>query len=314
MLRSLLAVALASVALPAWAEPPRVVTDIAAVHSLVSRVMEGVGEPELLIPAGASPHFYALKPSDARKLRDAQIVIKIGPQLSPWMDRPLTSLARGAKRLRLLEQAGTITLPTRTGATFEPHQDHGDHHPGTGEDDHDHDHDHGHAAIDPHAWLDPENGKIWLPLIARALSDLDPEHAADYSANATAGLAEIDQAMADTRAALGSVQDLRFIVFHDAYQYFEHRFGLNAAGAIALSDASPPGPARIAELRERVGALDVTCALTEPQFDLDLVRTVFDSHDIKTAVVDPAGSALPLGPDMYPELIRSVGAALTSCN
>ena len=132
MLRSLLAVALASVALPAWAEPPRVVTDIAAVHSLVSRVMKGVGEPELLIPAGASPHFYALKPSDAGKLRDAQIVIKIGPQLSPWMDRPLTSLAQGAKRLHLLEQPGTITLAARTGATFEPHRDHGDHHPGTG--------------------------------------------------------------------------------------------------------------------------------------------------------------------------------------
>ena len=113
---------------------------------------------------------------------------------------------------------------------------------------------------------------------------------------------------------LAPVRGNNFIVFHDAYQYFEHRFGLRAAGAIALSDASPPGPARIAELRERVAALKVTCALTEPQFDLDLVQTVFEGHDLKTAVVDPAGSAIPLGPDMYPELIRSVGAALTSCN
>ena len=110
------------------------------------------------------------------------------------------------------------------------------------------------------------------------------------------------------------MQDLNFIVFHDAYQYFEHRFGLRAAGAIALSDASPPGPARIAELRERVAALKVTCALTEPQFDLDLVQTVFEGHDLKTAVVDPAGSGIPLGPDMYPDLIRSVGTALASCN
>lgn len=310
MLRSLLAIALASVALPAWAAPPRVVTDIAAVHSLVSRVMEGVAEPELLIPAGASPHFYALKPSDARKLRDAQIVIKIGPQLSPWMDRPLTSLARGAKRLRLMELPGTITLAARTGATFEPHMDHGDHHP----DGEEGGHDHAHEAVDPHAWLDPENGKVWLPVIADALSELDPEHAAEYRTNARTGAAEIDKAMADTRATLASVQDLNFIVFHDAYQYFEHRFGLRAAGAIALSDASPPGPARIAELRERVAALKVTCALTEPQFDLDLVQTVFEGHDLKTAVVDPAGSGIPLGPDMYPDLIRSVGTALASCN
>lgn len=313
MLRSLLAAALAAAfALPAWAAPPRVVTDIAAVHSLVSRVMKGVGEPELLIPAGASPHFYALKPSDARKLRDAQIVIKIGPQLSPWMDRPLTSLARGAKRLRLLEQPETMTLPARTGATFEPHRDHlgEEHHEADG---HAHDGTEG-GAIDPHAWLDPENGKAWLPVIAGALSELDPENAARYRANAEAGAAEIDAAVRDTRAMLAPVQDLRFIVFHDAYQYFEHRFGLKAVGAIALSDASPPGPARIAELRDQVAALGVTCALTEPQFDLDLVRTVFGGHDLKTAVVDPAGSAIPLGPDMYPELIRSVGAALTSCN
>ena len=119
--------------------------------------------------------------------------------------------------------------------------------------------------------------------------------------------------MADTRAALASVQDLHFIVFHDAYQYFEHRFGLNAAGAIALSDAAPPGPSRLAELRARVSDLSITCALTEPQFDADLVATVFRGHDITTAVIDPIGSSIPPGPQMYPELIRSVGTALADC-
>lgn len=310
MRRPLLFAALtAFLAAPAWAAPPKVVTDIAAVHSLVSRVMEGVGEPELLIPPGGSAHFYALKPSDAKKLRGAEIVIKIGPQLSPWMDRPLTSLAGQAQRLRLLEQPGTITLPARTGVTFEAGHDH------------DHDHDHGteghdHAepgAVDSHAWLDPENGKTWLGIIADALSGMDPENAARYHANATAGVEEIDAAIEDTRAIVAPVQDLRFIVFHDAYQYFEHRFGLTAAGAIALSDAMPPGPARVAELRDRVAALGVTCALAEPQFDPDLIRTVFKGHDVKTAVVDPAGDSIPLGPQMYPELIRSVGRALADC-
>lgn len=300
----LLAALTAFLAAPAWAAPPRVVADIAAVHSLVSRVMEGVGEPELLIPPGGSAHFYALKPSDAKKLRGAEIVIKIGPQLSPWMDRPLTSLAGSARRLRLLEQPETITLPMRSGATFEPHEhDHGDH-----------THDHGATeAIDSHAWLDPENGKAWLGVIASALSEMDPENAAQYRANAETGVTEIDAAVEDTRAILAPVQNLRFIVFHDAYQYFEHRFGLTAVGAIALSDASPPGPARIAELRERVAKLRVTCALTEPQFDPDLMRTVFRGHSVKTAVVDPAGDSIPLGPQMYPELIRSVGKALADC-
>ena len=311
MSRSLLALALATgFALPAWAAPPHVLTDIAPVHSLVSRVMAGVGEPDLLIPPGASPHFHALKPSDARKLREAQVVIKIGPQLSPWMDRPLTSMAGSARRLQLLEQPQTITLPARTGATFEPHAQHGEQHP----DAHDHGDPQDGGAIDAHAWLDPENGKAWLPVIAKALSELDPEHAPLYHANAEAGAAEIEAAAQETRAMLAPLHDLRFVVFHDAYQYFERRFGLTATGAIALSDASPPGPARIAELRERVAALDVSCALTEPQFDLDLVRTVFDGHEVKTAIVDPAGASIPLGPQMYPELIRSVGRALADCD
>lgn len=315
MARPLLFAALTAVlAAPAWAAPPRVVTDIAAVHSLVSRVMEGVGEPELLIPPGGSAHFYALKPSDAKKLRGAKIVIKIGPQLSPWMDRPLTSLAGSARRFRLLEQPGTMTLPVRTGATFEAHHDHGE----PGQDDHAHDHgdaqDHPKTgAIDSHAWLDPENGKIWLGLIADALSELDPENRARYHANAEVGAEEIDAAVKDTRAILAPVQDLRFIVFHDAFQYFEHRFGLTAVGAVALSDASPPGPARIAELRDKVAELGVACALTEPQFDPELMQTVFRGHSIKTAVVDPAGDAIPLGPQMYPELIRSIGKALADC-
>ncbi|MBB1490538.1 zinc ABC transporter substrate-binding protein [Paracoccus sp. MC1854] len=303
MPRSLLFAALTAVlALPAGAEPPKVVADIAAVHSLVSQVMEGVGQPDLLIPPGGSPHFYALKPSDAKKLREADIVIKIGPQLSPWMDRPLTSLAGSAQRLRLLEQPETITLPMRTGATFEPH-DHGEE---------DHDHATG-GPLDSHAWLDPENGKIWLGVIARALAGINPENAARYHANAAAGVAQIEAAVEDTRTIVAPLQDLRFIVFHDAYQYFEHRFGLTAVGAIALSDASPPGPARIAELRDRVADLGVTCALTEPQFDPDLMGTVFRGRGVKTAVVDPAGDSIPLGSGMYPELIRSVGKALAAC-
>ena len=143
---------------------------------------------------------------------------------------------------------------------------------------------------------------------------MDPENAERYHGNAVEGVKEIDAAVEDTREIVAPLRDLRFIVFHDAYQYFEHRFGLRAVGAIALSDASPPGPARIAELRDRVAAMDVSCALTEPQFDPDLMRTVFRGHDMKTAVVDPAGDAIPLGPQMYPELIRSIGRALAACD
>ena len=149
--------------------------------------------------------------------------------------------------------------------------------------------------------------------MAEGLAEVDPARKDRHAANARALADRLEGLEAEIGGQLAPVRGRPFIVFHDAYQYFERRFGLTATGAIALSDASPPGPARIAALRERVAALDVSCALTEPQFDLDLVRTVFDGHEVKTAIVDPAGASIPLGPQMYPELIRSVGRALANC-
>ncbi|KGJ15836.1 zinc ABC transporter substrate-binding protein [Paracoccus sanguinis] len=364
MSRSLLAAVAASFplalgALPALAEGPRVVADVAPVHGLVARVMQGVGEPALLVRPGASPHGYAMKPSEAGALEAAQVVFFVGPELTPWLMRPIESLAPKAKQVELLAAPGTVTLPTRTGATFAPHDhgdeghDHGaeaaapaqapaaepDHDHDHADHDHDHDHaaeaaapapaaeDHDHAApagddhdhahshdgIDPHAWLDPENGKAWTRAIAATLAELDPDHAAAYAANAEAAVAEIDAAEADTRAALAPLGDLRFVAFHDAYQYLETRFGVSAAGSVSLSDASAPSPARIAELRQAVAAMGVSCALSEPQFDADLLNTVFDGTGVKTAVIDPVGAAIPAGPAFYPTLIRSLGTALTAC-
>lgn len=313
-----------------WAEAPRVVADIPPVQSLVARVMQGVAEPALLIRPGASPHGYQMKPSEAAALDAAQAVFFVGPELTPWIERPLQSLATDAVQVELLAAPGTVTLATRSAATFGGHDDAGAA-PGGGmqgagrdaagtdgparddaaADGHDHAHDHG--GIDPHAWLDPENGKAWLAAIADELARLDPPNAATYAENARAGAVEIDAAAADTQAVVASLGPLRFLVFHDAYQYFENRFGLTAAGAVSVSDASTPSPARIAELQQAVATLDVTCALAEPQFDADLVTAVTQGHDVRTAVLDPVGAALPPGPQMYPELIRSIGAALKAC-
>lgn len=322
-------------------DAPRVVADIAPVHGLVARVMQGVGEPALLVRPGASPHGYAMKPSEAAALADAQAVFMVGPELTPWLVKPIETLAPGASHVALLDAPGTLRLPNRTGAAFEPHdhegeghgaegleveghaaEDHGDDH---SEADHAHDeahahdgygeheHDHEHGGTDPHAWLDPENGKVWLDAIAAELSRIDPAHAPVYAANATEGAAEIEAAEAEVRAELTDLADLSFIVFHDAYQYAENRFGIAAAGSISLSDATPPGPARVAELRDRVASLKIDCAFTEPQFNPDLLGTIFDGADATTAVIDPVGTDILTGPGFYPALIRSVGAALASC-
>lgn len=327
---------------------PRIVADIAPVHGLVARVMEGVGEPALLVRPGASPHGYAMKPSEAAALAEAQAVFLVGPELTPWLVKPVETLAPQAARVALLDAPGTLRLPNRVGATFEPHHHHDgeghghghthdDHaHDGHAHDDHAHDdhshdgkadegHDHAHAhdhdhahhhaegGTDPHAWLDPRNGKVWLTAIAAELSRIDPANAPVYAANAAEGAAEIDAAEAEVRAELAELPDLNFIVFHDAYQYFEYRFDTPAAGSISLSDATPPGPARVAELRAKVSDMKIDCAFTEPQFNPGLLQTVFAGTDAKTAVIDPVGTEIPTGPAFYPALIRSLGASLASC-
>lgn len=321
MSRLHLAAAFALLAAPAFAEVPQVVADIAPVHGLVARVMAGVGEPALLMPPGASPHHYAMRPSEAAALSGADVVFMVGPELTPWLGRPLESLAFGAGQVPLLHAAGTTMLPVRQTALFGGGDDGHGHDHASHDHDHDHDHDHAdhdhgdhaHEGPDPHAWLDPENGKAWLAAIAAELSRLDPENAATYAANTSAGAEEIDAAADDVRAELATVPGLRFIVFHDAYQYFENRFDFPAAGAIAISDAAPSGPTRIAELRDRIAALGIDCALSEPQFDPDLVATVLDGAEARTAVLDPLGTGLATGPEFYPALIRSAGTALASC-
>ena len=307
------------------AEVPRVATDIAPVHSLVARVMDGLGTPDLVVRAGGSPHDYSLRPSEARALERADAVFWVGPALEPWLGGSIDTLASEALVVELLDAPGTITLDFREGAVFDDH-DHGDgahgdthdeaHETDAAHDDHDHDDDHeahDHEGTDPHAWLDPENGKVWLDLIADELAALDPENADTYRGNAAAGRDEIDAAMADARAALSSAGESEFVVFHDAYHYFENRFGISAAGAISLSDASDPSPARIEEVRDRVRDLGVACVFSEPQFNQNLVETVTEGTSARAAVIDPIGLDLEEGPGFYPALIRSVAEDIAGC-
>jgi zinc transport system substrate-binding protein len=207
----------------------------------------------------------------------------------------------------------------------EGHDDHGhdDHahedsgHEDEGHDAHDHgDHehaDHDHGAHDPHAWLSPDNAAVWLTTIAARLSQADPDNAGAYYANATEARAELETLSDEIDALLDPVRDGRFIVFHDAYQYFEDAFELPAAGAISLSDATGPSPARIAEIRTRVAEQGVTCVLAEPQFDPDIVRSVMEGTEAGTGVLDPLGSDLAPGPDLYPQMLRNLAGELAGC-
>ena len=308
----------------AYADTPQVAVDIAPVHSLVARVMDGVGMPDLIIQPGASPHEYSLRPSEAAALQNSDLVFWIGPDLIPWLTDTIETLAKDASVTSLLDLDGTVQLDFRESALFEvhdhdDHDDHGDHDDHADHDDHD-DHDgtaahdkHDHGDHDPHAWLSPKNAMTWLNVIAGQLSSADPDNAGTYFANAAAGRTEIELLIGEVTATLDRVRGTRFIVFHDAYQYFEMDFNFQASGAISLSDASDPSPARITEIRDRVMRQGIDCVLAEPQFNPKLIATVLDGTDAKTGIVDPLGSDLEPGSSLYPELIRNLSTALASC-
>ena len=310
----------------ASADVPQVATDIAPVHSLVARVMEGLGEPSLVVRPGASPHGYALRPSEAHALSQADAVFWIGPELEPWLEGAIENLAPDAATVALLEVPETDLLEFRTGATFASHAhdreereaDADADHPADGgehghDDTHEDAHDHAQEGHDPHAWLDPENGKVWLDAIAQELSRLDPENAAAYASSAEAGKAEIDAVQAEIGALLAPARGMRFVVFHDAYNYFESRFDIPAAGAISLSDASDPSPARVEEVRDTVRNIGASCVFSEPQFNQSLVRTVTDGTEARSGVIDPLGAGVDPGPAFYVRFLQSVAEELADC-
>ena len=301
------------------ADVPKVTVDIAPVHSLVSKVMNGIGKPDLIIPAGASPHEYQLKPSNAQSLEDADIVFWIGEDLTPWLEKGLSSLAQDSSITSLLGVDGIELLSFREGALFEAHDhdDHDDHDHGKKKhDDHD-DHDdhegHAHGEHDPHAWLSPQIAKVWLNVIAAKLSEVDPDNAAKYFSNAKSARDNIDSLVSEVNSILDPMRDKKFVVFHDAYQYFERDFGISASGAISLGDASDPSPSRLAEIRKRVVDEAVECVLAEPQYNQGLVKAVIEGTEANTTVIDPLGVNLEAGPSLYENLIRNLATNLAKC-
>lgn len=298
----------ASSATLAKADVPNIVTDIAPVHGLVSMVTGDLAEPALLIDPAASPHTNAMRPSAAAALQDADVVFWMGEQLTPWLEAPLANLSAEAETIALLDVEGALTLEFREMEDFGSHDhDHGHGH------DHGHDDGHDHAATDPHAWLDPANAGPWLSQIAETLSGLDPENAAFYRANADAALVRIDAAASAVQSGIDPFRDRAFVVFHDAYHYFESRFGLEAIGALSLSDAVPPSPSHIAEIQHEIKEQNVVCVFSEPQFSDGLVRTVIEGTPARSVQLDPLGASLPLGPDFYPALLQDMAARFVEC-
>ncbi len=305
-MRLALAAALTIPAAAATAEGPVVVTDTPVVHSLVSQVMDGVGEPTVLLEPGADPHSFQLRPSQAAALSDAALIFWVGGELTPWLDRALGTLSGAAVPVELIEAEGLSLFDFgETGA--HGHDDHAHAH------DHDHDDAHDHEGVDPHVWLDPANAKVWVGVIAADLSAADPANAATYAANAEAAVRRIDEVAAEASATLAPVRDRPIVTFHDAYGYFARAFDVEIAGSVALGDAAAPGARRLRALQDSVGAGGIACVFREPQHDASIAEAIAADAGIGLGTLDPSGSSLPYGPALYGDLITGLAASIAEC-
>tara|TARA_Y100000590_G_scaffold26384_1_gene29725 strand:- start:177 stop:1196 length:1020 start_codon:yes stop_codon:yes gene_type:complete len=312
----------------------KVVASIKPIHSLASYLMDGISKPDLIVDGYASPHGFALKPSHAKMLQEADIIFYVGEGLENFLEKPLKSIAKKAEKIELMEVKGLQVLKFRERNIFDEHDhdehghddhakkeddhddhDHDDH--GKKEDDHD-DHDdhdghegHHHGEFDPHIWLDPVNAKIILNEMAEHLIENDEKNSSVYKKNLAKALKDIDKLIEETKSELN--KSVASIVFHDAYQYFETRFNVNILGAFTVNTDVMPGAEQLAEIREIIEHDKVACVFSEPQFNPNIIKAVAKDMNIKTGVVDPLGATLNPGKDLYFNLIRNMSASFKNC-
>ena len=294
----------------------KVVTSIKPLHSLVSYVMDGVGTPDILVDGSSSPHTFQLKPSHATMLQEADIVFWIGEDLETFLETPLESIAKNSRHITLMDSDEIELLKFREKNIFDGHDEHGDEHGDEHADEHADEHDdhhdgHAHGEHDIHFWLDPEIAKTIVKIVTRELSEIDPTNASTYKSNSIKAVNEIDQLISDTRSKINS--NASYVVFHDAYQYIEKRFGVEVVGALTVNPEVLPGAKQLAEIREVIEHENINCLFSEPQFNPSIADTIAKDTGVKAAVIDPLGAELDPGKDLYFDLIGNIATSFESC-
>ena len=285
---------------PSIAKEISVVASIKPLHSLVAEVMGDTGAPILLVDGMQSPHGYQLKPSQMSALQHARIVFYIGTGLETFLTRPLKAMPPDVLKIALIDAPEVATLKYRTGGVWEGHS-------------HKKNHNHKEEERDPHIWLNITNAKAIVKEIAKELGKIYPENKEVYEKNAGTLISKLSALDDELRTQLIPVQNKPYIVFHDAFQYFEKDYGLTAVGSITLEPEQEPGARRIGNIREKIKKLKVRCVFSEPQFNSRLVQTVIEGTDAKTGVLDGSGSDIPKGSGMYFMLMRKLTDGFVGC-
>ena len=292
----------------------KVVTSIKPIHSLVSYVMDGIGKPDLIVDGHNSPHSFSLKPSHAKMLENADLVIWIGEDLEAFLEKPLDTIAKKAKNIEVMDLKGIQKLKFREKNIFENHDDHKEKDDHNGHDDHKEKDDHkghAHGKYDPHVWLDPINAKVIIKEITKQLVQLDSKNSSAYKSNSKKALTDIDKLTQNIKKDLN--KDLKFVVFHDAYQYFEKRFGIQVLGALTVNTDVMPGAEQLSEIREVIEHEKVNCLFSEPQFNPAIIKSIAKDTNVKIGILDPLGASLDKGKNLYFDLIKNMASSFKGC-
>ena len=293
-------------------KPISVVASIKPIHSLVAAVMGDIGTPHLLLEAPSSAHHFTLKPSQARSLQAADIVFWVGPTMEQPLTKALATLAPQAQTLPLIESAGLVLINFDKVTPAHEKHDH-EKHGHEKHDKHDEHAKHDDHLINPHIWLDPQNAKIMLGVMAARLAKADPKNASAYAANADSMAARLATLETDITSQLASYSAAKFLVLHDAHVYFERRFGLRNYGAITTEPDVMPTASRVKALRDELREHRFDCIFAEPFLGQKAVALIAEGSKVSIGTLDPIASNLPAGAQLYPDLLMSYAKALQSC-
>jgi zinc transport system substrate-binding protein len=279
----------------------RLLTSIKPLQLIAAAVQDGVGRPDVLLPPGASPHHYALRPSDLRKVREVELFYWVGPDLETFLPRVLDG--RSSPTVMVQDLPG---LHLRHFGEGQSQADHGD-----GE--HEHDHDHRPGMLDAHLWLLPENARVIATRMAADLSAADPGNAPRYQANLQAferRLAALDQRL---RQRLAGVSGKPYFVFHEAFDYFEAAYGLQHRGVFSAAAEVQPGARQVAEMREKLQRAGPACVFSEPPWRPKLSETLTEGLPVKLAELDALGATRTADADGYEQLLDELADTLAGC-
>ena len=324
----------------AQADSLKIATTIAPIHSLVSQVISDQDQAHLLIPVNQSPHHYVLRPSDVKKIQDANIVFRVSPRIESQISDILKKFTVDSTLVSLSDHLETQLIPQRSGINWPHHHDHKDEHDHEEEHDHkdahDHEEEHDHKDAhdheeehdhkdehdhekehgkrnDHHIWMSTKNATSIIDVIVTELSKQNPEQAATYQQNGEKAKKDLQALKADIQKVLSKPSSKTFAVMHDSFQYFETEYGLQNAGALVLSPEQGASAKHLRALNKHLLDQNARCVFGEPQLNVKLAKSIAGDLSLHFDIVDPLGVDIQAGPDLYATMMRKNADVFATC-